>query len=372
MPRFIRSGLYKSTTEEGERHATWLEIFFDLIFAVIVIQLSDKMLNQLTIVGILQCAALFIPAMWAWASYTVFAARFDNNDSLDWLITFVIMFAGVIMAIQIPSTLENKGTWFSVGFLISQIALLLLYAKTLYDKSTPKKISLFYLIGFGSGGLFWIISLFFEPPIKFYFWIIGMGIYLITPWLGRKRILSKAPLHTTYIPERFGSFTIIILGQIIASVVFGLELAYWSLTAFFIGVMAFILAVLIWGLYYRFVQLANYKCSLGSGQPYIYLHIPLIIGMILIGVCIQDFIMKSALVYQDVHIIFCFAIILYLTSFYFLQYITPDNFKFLHLSYISSIIAVLFLFFFYPPIAIISGTVVIFMMLFSIQYYLGR
>ena len=70
-----------------------------------------------------------------------------------------------------------------------------------------------------------------------------MAIYLITPWIGRKKILSKAPLDIMYIPERFGSFTVIILGQIIASVVSGLETASWHPSSVVTSIMAFVLAI---------------------------------------------------------------------------------------------------------------------------------
>ena len=232
--------------EEADRHTTWLEIFFDLIFAVIVVQLSDRLSHQLTPIGIIQCTALFIPAMWTWASHTVFSARFDRNDVIHWLMTFVIMFAGALMATQIPTALEDGATGYSIGFLMAQISGLLLYARTLFHEATPKRVTHFYIFWFGLGGICWIISLFFHPPVKFIFWTLGMCIYLLTPWVGRKRILSKAPLHTVYIPERFGSFTVIILGQIIASVVFGLESGNWYPSSVVTSVLAFALAILIW------------------------------------------------------------------------------------------------------------------------------
>lgn len=373
MP-LIRPASLRLPNEELERHTTWLEIFFDLIFAVIMIQLSDRLLHHLSVIGILECAALFMPVMWTWASYTVFAARFDNNDFIHWVMTFVIMFAGIIMAIQIPVALEKGATGFSIGFLIAQISLLVLYSRTIYDNLTPKNITMLYMIGFGLGGICWIISLFFEPPIKFMLWILGMCFYLLTPWLGKKRILAQAPLDTIYIPERFGSFTIIILGQIIASVVFGLESASWYPSSVITSIMAFILAILIWVQYYRFTQIADYKCTLGSGQSYIYTHIPLIISMIIIGVSAEDFITKPTLIHENVNSIFCFAIILYLSSFYLLQYIAIRQFKIRGLVYLGGITAILFLFFLYPLSAMLtmSGIVIIFMVLFAIQYWLGR
>src|ERR1700722_15545261 len=141
MLRFIRPISLRLPNEKSERHATWLEIFFDLIFAVIVVQLSDRLSSNFNLTSLLQCAALLIPPMWTWISYTVFAARFDNNDAIHWLMTFVIMFAGAVMAVQIPTALENGGTGFSIGFIISQISLLFLYLRPLHDKSVPKNLT---------------------------------------------------------------------------------------------------------------------------------------------------------------------------------------------------------------------------------------
>lgn len=370
MRSFIRKTSLRLPSEETERHATWLEIFFDLIFAVIVIQLSTTLLKHLDLFGILKCSALLIPIMWTWVSYTVFAARFDNDDAIHWVMTFVTMFAAAIMAIQIPFTLEQGGNGFAVGFLIAQASLLLLYFRTIYDKSTPKKLTLLYIIGFTLGGSFWTTSLFFPSPIKFTLWALGMLIYLLIPWIGKKRILSQAPLDTVYIPERFGAFTVIVLGQTIAAVVFGLGSTDWQFSSIAISIFAFVLAALIWIQYYNFSRIAEYKCTLGSGQPYIYSHIPLIVSLMLIGVCTEDLIKSSNHIHENVNLFFCFSIMLYLISFYLLNYFTVRKFKIIRRSCLLGIAATLFLTFFYylSPLIIISTTTVIFFGIFFVQH----
>jgi low temperature requirement protein LtrA len=378
MARFIRPTSIRLPDETNERHATWLEIFFDLIFSVIVVQLSDRLSNNFTLTGLFQCSALFVPSLWTWMSYTVFAARFDNDDAFHWLMTFIIMFSGAIMAIQIPTALEGGATGFSIGFILSQLSLLLLYQRPHKGKgrtspdSVIHLITHFYLIGFGLGTASWIVSLFFDAPEKHILWILGMAIYLTTPWIGKKKILSKAPLDTTYIPERFGAFTVIILGQIIASVVFGLQSANWHPSSITTSVMAFALAILIWGQYNRFTQIADYRCTLGSGQSYIYSHIPLIISLLILGVCAQKFI-SGPQIDQNVKNTFCFSIILYLISFYLLQYIAIKKFKIRGLTCLGGIFAIIGLFFGYPfsAMIIMSGIVLVFAALFAIQFRLG-
>jgi low temperature requirement protein LtrA len=138
------------------------------------------------------------------------------------------MLAAAIMAVQVPSAFETGANGFAFGFLLSQMAVILLYLRTLFERATPKNLITFYVVGLLMAGACWVLSLFFSSPHKFWFWAAGMLIYSAIPWVGRK-LLSKFPLHPVYIPQRIGSFSIMIIGQIIASVVFGLESANWQM-----------------------------------------------------------------------------------------------------------------------------------------------
>lgn len=373
MPFFIKKSSLRMEQKGVARHATWLEIFFDLIFAVIVIQLSERLLEHLSFTELLLSTALFIPLLWTWASYTVFAARFDKDDIYHWLLTFLMMFAGIIMAIQIPKAFESGAAVFSIGFILGQMILLLCYTRILFDATILRNLKLLYLLGYSLGFLFWTTSLFFDPPLKFVFWTIGMLIYFLTPWIGKRKILSKAPLDNTYIPERFGAFTIIILGQIIASVVFGQESAERHFPSIFTSILSFILAIIIWVQYYRFTLVSEYRCSVGSGQPYIYSHIPLILSLIFLSACVQTSIKTSTEFNKTLHIIFYTSILLYLSSFYLLQFISFHNFKLRGISYLLSVLCITLLFFLYPlpPFWTILGLVLIFACLFTFQYWLG-
>jgi len=374
MPTHLKKAVLRQHDKNMERHATWLEIFFDLVFAVIVTQLSNRLSAHMNLDGIAGCAFLFLPLMWTWASYTVFAARFDNNDPLHWLLTLVIMFAAIIMAVRIPDALENGSTGFTAGFLTGQTVLILLYLHVEADRQTVSQISRFYLAGFGFATLVWLISLFMSPPFRYFSWAAGMSIYLIIPWIGRQKILSEAPLDPDYIPERFGSFTIIILGQMIASVVFGLENTDWNFFSALSGLFAFILATAVFAQYYRFNRIADYTCTLGSGQPYIYTHIPLIFSLIMMGTCVEAFIKNPAKVHMPSAMILFAATLIWLLSFTLLQYISIRPFRIRALISFSGIIALLLAFIIhaFPAFIILGFLDLIFFALFALQYRAGK
>lgn len=364
---------------EAERHATWLELFFDLVFVVAITQLSDKLSDHLTLSGVWQFLALFIPVIWAWGGHTVYATRFDSDDLVHRIITFVIMFAAAIMTVQIPYALGKTANGFAVGFIIARICLLLLYLRVLVIPRV-KQMTLLYLIGFGLGVSCWCISLFIEPPFKFYLWALGICIDFLTPWLGKRRILSKLPVDTRHIPERFGLFTIIVLGECVAAVVLGLTHSNLHWQAMLASIMSFILATLIWLQYYSYMQVANYKCSLNSGQSFIFTHFPLVISIVIIGVSVEHTIIAAAssvLLTNELNIIFCCSLIVWLISFYLLESITIPkcNKKLLGRLYALGVIAiaVLFMFVGWSPLTKIMGVNIIFTIIISInKYLLGR
>ncbi len=66
--------------QEKERHATWLELFYDLVFVAVVSQLADNLDHDISLTGLLSFIALFIPVFFAWLGTTFFATRFGTDD----------------------------------------------------------------------------------------------------------------------------------------------------------------------------------------------------------------------------------------------------------------------------------------------------
>jgi low temperature requirement protein LtrA len=145
--------------------------------------------------------------------------------------------------------------------------------------------------------------------------------------LGRKTILQKAPLDTSHFPERFGLFTIIVLGETILAVVSGLSDAVWRWPSITAAILAFILAVSIWWLYFTYIHKADHAGKLGSGQPFIYGHLPLVLALAALGAGVKNMILEaheSALSFQT-NILLTGAIGIWLLSFLLIQYVSIER-----------------------------------------------
>ena len=70
------------TTEDprSERHATWYELFFDLVFAAAVVELATALADDPTGAVFGRFVGLFVAISWAWTGFAVYANRFDTDD----------------------------------------------------------------------------------------------------------------------------------------------------------------------------------------------------------------------------------------------------------------------------------------------------
>src|ERR671931_1803877 len=84
----------RTAADEGERHASWLELFFDLVFVVAITELSQALVADHSAGGFLRFAALFVPVWVAWQGYMAYATRFDTDD-----LGFRLAYFGAMLAI---------------------------------------------------------------------------------------------------------------------------------------------------------------------------------------------------------------------------------------------------------------------------------
>src|SRR5438094_256505 len=93
-----------------DRHATWFELFFDLVFVLAVAELAKMLQRDLSAVGFLRFAALFVPVWWAWVIYTTYADRFETDDIIYRVMMMAGMLAIVTMAASLHSALDESGS----------------------------------------------------------------------------------------------------------------------------------------------------------------------------------------------------------------------------------------------------------------------
>jgi low temperature requirement protein LtrA len=283
------------TVEEGfqERHATWLELFFDLVFVVAVAELGQNLTRDPTLKGFLQYVGLFVPVIWAWEGFTFYANRFDTDDLTYRLLILLAMLGIAALATNTPNAIAEGGRGFAIAYISVRLVLLALYARAMRHVRVARPVAAVYFGAFSIGVLIWLASLVVAPPARWWLWGIALAFEFCVPFYAWKRI-PGAPIDPRHLPERFGLFTIIVLGESVLSVVLGVSHTSWEIDAGFAAAGGFLAAAALWWIYFDFLDESVVTRGRISGLVFTFAHFPVLIGVATVGVGVKLQILATA------------------------------------------------------------------------------
>jgi low temperature requirement protein LtrA len=270
------------TTEDArsERHATWYELFFDLVFAAAVIELATALADDPTSAAFGRFAGLFFAIWWAWTGYAVYANRFDTDDLIYRLIKAAAAFATAAIAIEIPRMMAGDGGTmaFAGGYAVVKLLLVALYVRArLHVHEQGRRLIDTYIAAYTFTWLLWLVSMLVPSPYRVVIWGVALGLDLCVPpyaW----RILGPSPIVVSHITERFGQFFIVVLGVSIASVVAAVAGFQFSFEAWVLAGACFVTALCLWWIYFDLADTS--VVGRGTlGLVFVYGHFPLYPGI---------------------------------------------------------------------------------------------
>ena len=281
-----------------EHHVTWLENFYDLIVAIIVFQLSRYLNQDVSVYGFLSFVALFIPVVWSWVGVTFYSTRFETDDLAHRLLMLLQIAAAALMAVSVPDGLGKNSVWFALSYALMRTILVIEYLRTRRNIPAARQLATRYSIGFSIAAGIWFASIFVPTPIRLIFWIIGLAVDIGTPLLFAKQLSVQFAPHVHHLPERFGSFTIIVLGISILGVVDGIAAHNWTASSITSAGLGLGIAFSLWWVYFDTVDGSEIRAlrenrQIGIYITWLYIHFPLIIGFTALGVSIEHVVLSN-------------------------------------------------------------------------------
>lgn len=292
----LRPPRLRTKSEEGERSATWLELFYDLVFVVAVARVGGRLLDDPSGEGVLVFAGLLIVIWWTWAGFTFYADRFDTDDLGQRLLAMIQIVTVALMAAAVSSGESQSTRAFAVSYIAARLVLITMYLRARYHVSETHALITGYVRGMSVAVSLWVISVFIPEPWRFIFWGVGMVIDLVTPYIMRKE-QAGVPLDVTHLPERFGLFTILVLGEPVASVVAGLSHSHWTPAVTYSAIMSVFITGSLWWLYFHnhegtVVRRLPEQEATWKPTAWIYSHLPLAMGVVATGIGL-DFVLTD-------------------------------------------------------------------------------
>ena len=115
LPRPWRD-LRRRPGEDEEWRASSIELFFDLVFVLVVTQLSTLLYDDLTIAGAARTAFLLLVAWWAWIYTTWGTNWFDPDRGPVRAVLVFGMVASMLGAAAIPDAFGDRALLLVVGY----------------------------------------------------------------------------------------------------------------------------------------------------------------------------------------------------------------------------------------------------------------
>jgi len=295
ISRFLDPPRLRTATAERyeERHATWLELFVDLVFVVAIAQLGTTFAHHVDLGGFLRYLGLFVPVWWAWAGFTFYATRFDTDDLVYRVLALLGMFCVAALATTVPSAFAGHGNGFALAYSAIRIVIVLLYVRAWRHVREARALTGWFIAMFATAIVFWLVSLAVPAPGKYVLWAVALAFELAAPpraW----RLMRHAPIHPAHIPERFGLLTIIVLGEAVLAVVIGTVDVKWSVLSGTTAFAGFLAAAAIWWIYFEFFDPSVASSGVARGMTFVYAHYFLAAGIAALGVGVRVAIISAA------------------------------------------------------------------------------
>jgi low temperature requirement protein LtrA len=207
--------------DSGEPHraATPLELLFDLCFVVAVAQAAVELHHALTEnhigSGLLSFALVFYAIWWGWLNFTWFASAFDTDDVPYRLATMVQIAGGLVVAAGVSEAFKGDFTVIAIGYVIMRLAMVSQWLRAARGDSAHRRTALRYALGISVVQVLWIGRLFLPDSLAVVTFFVLVILESSVPPIAERA--GGTTWHPHHIAERYGLFTIIVLGESILS-----------------------------------------------------------------------------------------------------------------------------------------------------------
>jgi low temperature requirement protein LtrA len=242
---------------EAHRAATPLELLFDLTFVVavaaVVPELAHAIVDDHPLEGVIGYILVFFGIWWAWMNFTWFASAFDCDDALYRVLTMVQMGGVLVLAAGVAPAFEaGDFTTAVAGYVLMRIALVAQWLRVARSVPEYRTNALRYAIPIAAVQLLWVARLALPQPVSIVTFIVLGIVELLIPVYADRRDMT--PWHPQHIAERYGLFTIIVLGESVLAATNAILIARTesglSLELTVVAIAGLVLLFACWWLYF--------------------------------------------------------------------------------------------------------------------------
>jgi low temperature requirement protein LtrA len=277
-----------------ERVVGPLELFYDLAVVVLVAQAAHHLAGQLTWRGLGEFGAVFTLVWIAWLNGTLhheLHGRDDARGRSTFLLQVVVL---VAMGAFIPGAGGGRGAAFAVAaaVLFAVLALLWLLASR-RDRPEYRSSSRLFIAATTACAVLLAVTALLPAGARVLAWglidaayLAGFAAAFLLAIPGQAVVLTV----TDSLTERFGAFTIIVLGETVTGVVAGLSAESVSALTLSVGLTAVVVGFGAWWTYFDLAGQREPRPTRAAGLHWMFTHLPLTAAVAAMGAAMTSLI----------------------------------------------------------------------------------
>ena len=279
-----------------DRTVSNLELFYDLAYVAVISQASHRLAANISLLGFVEFAIVFTLIWFAWFNGSLYIELHGREDGRTRLSVFLQMGVLALLAVFTMDAAGGTGQQFALvyaGFL-ALMGWHWYSVRELDRVERPEfmRITAFYVGGMIVSTVVVGVTAFLSDSLRLLVWAV-----FVAAWLGGLVLGSRGPrqvqegiLPTDSLVERFGLFTIIVLGEVILGVVTGLSAGDQDAVTIVTGLLALVIGFGLWWIYFDLVGRRLPRSAPGTIWTWMLSHLPIQLAMVAAGAAIVSLI----------------------------------------------------------------------------------
>jgi low temperature requirement protein LtrA len=274
---------------DARHRVGWLELFFDLVFVVIVAVLAENLADN---EGLLPFAIQFTAVFWVWNGFTYYTERFESTGLDNRLFTFIAILAVGGLAIWGHGGLGANYLLFAGSYVAARLLNIALWLRAGYHNPRFRRATFGFTGGFLVAVALLAVSLFVPIGWRLALFSAAVVLEIFTPQITGRFQRGLPQITRDKFPERFGLLTLIVLGETVTQVILSVaamnSVARLPWPALLLSALGLLIGFELWWLYFDFVARRQTSQIFSVILAWIYLHLVMLIGIVVIGVGLSE------------------------------------------------------------------------------------
>jgi low temperature requirement protein LtrA len=282
--------LVRTVPHRHGESTTWLELFFDLVYVALLVELGDRLSHDFSLHGVIEFALLFVPIWWSWIGLMLYTRRFPADDIGQRLLTIAYMGVMALMAFNIHDVTGSTAVGFLLAYALSKVVLVLMYSKAWLQFPAYRTIAAYHIGVYTVAAMVWLLIAILDP-LNYWLWVAATAITVLAPFylpwlrrLGGHADVAQPPVKAYYMVDRFGELTIIVLGEFFIKIVTSAhEREFsWVTPIYFASLLS--ISASLWWLYFDHLDHSALASLPQRMKGWVYTHYPLLLAITAYGV----------------------------------------------------------------------------------------